>query len=92
MSLGAPRQAPPGDPWRHSCGRWRPPAWDTWYETLERAFDEPPTSPQTRELWQDLTEPGRSIGAWDGDECLGAAGAFSLGLSVPAAPWSTPPG
>ncbi|MFD9163386.1 GNAT family N-acetyltransferase [Streptomyces sp. NPDC059558] len=59
------------------------PAWDTWYGTLERAFGGPPTPPQTRELWQDLTEPDRSIGAWDGDECVGTAGAFSLRLSVP---------
>uniref|UniRef100_A0AAU2K198 GNAT family N-acetyltransferase n=1 Tax=Streptomyces sp. NBC_00049 TaxID=2903617 RepID=A0AAU2K198_9ACTN len=57
--------------------------WDTWYRTLERAFGGPPTPPETRELWQGLTEHDRSIGAWDGDECVGTAGAFSLRLSVP---------
>ncbi|MER6197925.1 GNAT family N-acetyltransferase [Streptomyces sp. NPDC001586] len=57
--------------------------WDTWYRTLERAFGGPPTPPETRELWQSLTEHDRSIGAWDGDECVGTAGAFSLRLSVP---------
>ncbi len=65
------------------------PAWDTWYGTLERAFGGPPTPPQTRELWQDLTEPDRSIGARDGDECGGTAGAFSLRLSVPGGASST---
>ncbi|MGW6979919.1 GNAT family N-acetyltransferase [Streptomyces sp. NPDC054932] len=59
--------------------------WDTWYRTLERAFGGPPTPPETRELWQSLTEHDRSIGAWDGDECVGTAGAFSLRLSVPGA-------
>ena len=30
-----------------------------------------------------LTEYERSIGAWDGDECVGTAGAFTFRLSVP---------
>ncbi|MEW2583539.1 GNAT family N-acetyltransferase [Streptomyces virginiae] len=57
--------------------------WDTWYRTLERAFGGPPTPPEARELWQGLTEPERSLGVWDGEECVGTAGAFSLRLSVP---------
>ncbi|GGS25020.1 UPF0256 protein [Streptomyces nojiriensis] len=59
--------------------------WDTWYRTLERAFGGPPTAPETRELWESLTEHDRSIAAWDGDACVGTAGAFSLRLSVPGA-------
>lgn len=59
--------------------------WDTWYRTLERAFGGPPTPPETRELWEGLTEHDRSIAAWDGDACVGTAGAFSLRLSVPGA-------
>ncbi|MFD5429052.1 GNAT family N-acetyltransferase [Streptomyces sp. NPDC127084] len=57
--------------------------WDTWYGTVERAFGGPPTPPEARGLWQSLTEHDRSIAAWDGDECVGTAGAFSLRLSVP---------
>ncbi|MEV7446257.1 GNAT family N-acetyltransferase [Streptomyces sp. NPDC091204] len=57
--------------------------WDTWYRTLERAFGGPPTPPEARDLWQDLTEHHRSLGVWDGEECVGTAGAFSLRLSVP---------
>ncbi|MFD3555346.1 GNAT family N-acetyltransferase [Streptomyces goshikiensis] len=59
--------------------------WDTWYRTLERAFGGPPTPPEARGLWQSLTEHDRSVGAWDGDECVGTSGAFSLRLSVPGA-------
>ncbi|MFD7398507.1 GNAT family N-acetyltransferase [Streptomyces virginiae] len=59
--------------------------WDTWYRTLERAFGGPPTPPEARELWRSLTEHDRSLGAWDGEECVGTAGAFSLRLSVPGA-------
>lgn len=57
--------------------------WDTWFDTLERAFGGAPKPPGTRALWQALTEPERSLAAWAGDDCVGTAGAFSFGLSVP---------
>ncbi|KMO94811.1 GNAT family N-acetyltransferase [Streptomyces roseus] len=57
--------------------------WDVWYDHLELAFGGVPESPQERELYESLTEPGRSLGVWDGGACVGSAGAFSFRLSVP---------
>ncbi|MET9392233.1 GNAT family N-acetyltransferase [Streptomyces sp. NPDC006624] len=57
--------------------------WDTWYDTLLRAFGGVPEAPEERELWNSLTEFDRSLGAWDGDACVGTAGAFSFRLTVP---------
>ncbi|MFD7976203.1 GNAT family N-acetyltransferase [Streptomyces sp. NPDC059071] len=60
-----------------------PAEWDNWYAVLELAFGGVPESDEERKLWQELTEHERSIGAWDGDRCVGTAGAFSFRLSVP---------
>ncbi|MDF3297540.1 GNAT family N-acetyltransferase [Streptomyces tropicalis] len=60
----------------------RPEQWDEWWEHLVRAFGEGP-SPQERELDRSRTEFGRSLGAWDGDELVGTAGAFSFRMTVP---------
>ncbi|MBB6420762.1 GNAT family N-acetyltransferase [Streptomyces sp. AK010] len=57
--------------------------WDKWYNTLLRSFGGVPESAEERELWNSLTEFDRSLGAWDGDECVGTAGAFSFRLTVP---------
>ncbi|MFD7326421.1 GNAT family N-acetyltransferase [Streptomyces sp. NPDC059875] len=57
--------------------------WDDWYGTLELAFGGVPESPEERRLWQDLTENERSIGVWDGESCVGTAGAFTFRMSVP---------
>ncbi|MGW7368084.1 GNAT family N-acetyltransferase [Streptomyces sp. NPDC054841] len=57
--------------------------WDQWYAKLELAFGGVAEAPEERELWNALTETDRSIGAWDGDECVGTAGAFSFRVSVP---------
>ncbi|MFI6008795.1 GNAT family N-acetyltransferase [Streptomyces sp. NPDC051243] len=57
--------------------------WDVWYDTLVRAFGGVPEAAEERELWNALTEIDRSIGAWDGDACVGTAGAFSFRLTVP---------
>ncbi|MGW1889127.1 GNAT family N-acetyltransferase [Streptomyces sp. NPDC002004] len=61
----------------------RPADWDTWYGRLELAFGGVAEAPEERELWRSLTEFDRSIGVWDGEECVGTAGAFSFRLSVP---------
>ncbi|MGW2382973.1 GNAT family N-acetyltransferase [Streptomyces sp. NPDC001658] len=61
----------------------RPDDWNQWYDNLLRAFGGVPESADERELWNSLTEPDRSIGAWDGDTCVGTAGAFSFRLTVP---------
>jgi len=57
--------------------------WDEWYDNLLRAFGGVPESTEERALWRDLTETERSIGAWDGDACVGTASAFSFRLTVP---------
>ncbi|WP_327729707.1 GNAT family N-acetyltransferase [Streptomyces sp. NBC_00487] len=57
--------------------------WNVWYDTLLRAFGGAPEPAEERELWQELTEVDRSIGAWDGDQCVGSAGAFDFRLTVP---------
>ncbi|MFF2306532.1 GNAT family N-acetyltransferase [Streptomyces sp. NPDC058128] len=60
-----------------------PTDWDRWYGVLELAFGGVPESPEERQLWRDLTEFDRSLGVWDGDLCVGTAGAFSFRLTVP---------
>ncbi|MFF3329542.1 GNAT family N-acetyltransferase [Streptomyces sp. NPDC002888] len=57
--------------------------WDQWYDSLLRAFGGVAESSEERELWHALTECDRSLGAWDGDVCVGSAGAFSFRLTVP---------
>ncbi|APY88326.1 GNAT family N-acetyltransferase [Streptomyces alfalfae] len=57
--------------------------WDTWYRMLDVAFGGVPESPDEQELWRALTECERSIGVWDGEACVGSAGAFSFRLCVP---------
>ncbi|NBM19999.1 GNAT family N-acetyltransferase [Streptomyces sp. GC420] len=57
--------------------------WDTWYGNLIRAFGGVDEATEERELWDALTECERSIGVWDGEECVGTAGAFTFRLSVP---------
>ncbi|NDZ78452.1 GNAT family N-acetyltransferase [Streptomyces sp. SID10853] len=56
---------------------------DTWYGGLLRAFGGVDEPPEERALWDGLTEFERSIGAWEGDDCVGTTGAFSFTLSVP---------
>ncbi|MET4921297.1 GNAT family N-acetyltransferase [Streptomyces sp. PSRA5] len=58
--------------------------WDRWFGTLERAFGGALTSSaEEREVWRSVTEYERSVGVWDGDECVGTAGAYTFGLTVP---------
>ncbi|GHF35735.1 UPF0256 protein [Streptomyces mashuensis] len=57
--------------------------WDRWYDNLELAFGGVPEAPEERGLWRELTEPGRSVGVWDGAEAVGTTGAFSFRLCVP---------
>ncbi|WP_405531282.1 GNAT family N-acetyltransferase [Streptomyces avidinii] len=57
--------------------------WDVWYDHLELAFGGVPESPEERELYKSLTDVDRSLGVWDGDACVGSAGAFGFRLSVP---------
>ncbi|MFD3483938.1 GNAT family N-acetyltransferase [Streptomyces sp. NPDC058665] len=60
------------------------PDWDRWFAKLERAFGGALVdSAEEREAWRSVTEYERSLGVWDGDECVGTAGAFTFGLTVP---------
>ncbi|RDG39722.1 GNAT family N-acetyltransferase [Streptomyces corynorhini] len=61
----------------------RPAEWASWFGALELAFGGVPETGAERALWRDLTEFERSLGVWDGEECVGTAGAFSFRLSVP---------
>ncbi|MFJ8081142.1 GNAT family N-acetyltransferase [Streptomyces sp. NPDC096205] len=61
----------------------RPKDWGPWYDNLIRAFGAVPEPAEERELWDALTEPTRSLGVWDGTDCVGTAGAFSFRLTVP---------
>ncbi|MFF5971971.1 GNAT family N-acetyltransferase [Streptomyces sp. NPDC012769] len=60
-----------------------PAAWDDWYGVLELAFGGVAEADEERALWRELTECERSVGVWDGDRCVGTAGAFTFRLSVP---------
>ncbi|MET8075544.1 GNAT family N-acetyltransferase [Streptomyces sp. NPDC005303] len=57
--------------------------WEEWYDNLIRAFGGVPESAEERELFRQLTEHERSIGVWDGERCVGTAGAFSFRVTVP---------
>ncbi|GGW80185.1 GNAT family N-acetyltransferase [Streptomyces lomondensis] len=57
--------------------------WDKWYDTLLRGFGGVPEAAEERELWNSLTEFDRSLGVWEGDACVGTAGAFSFRVTVP---------
>ncbi|MEU4794220.1 GNAT family N-acetyltransferase [Streptomyces sp. NPDC023327] len=57
--------------------------WDDWFATFALAFGGTPTPAGKEELWRDLVEADRMLGAWDGDTCVGTAGSFSFRLSVP---------
>ncbi|MFV0135995.1 GNAT family N-acetyltransferase [Streptomyces sp. HMX87] len=57
--------------------------WEAWYGTLIRAFGAVPESAEEKELWNSLTEFDRSIGVWEGDACVGTAGAFGFRMTVP---------
>ncbi|WP_340379185.1 GNAT family N-acetyltransferase [Streptomyces sp. SS7] len=57
--------------------------WDRWYDVLLRAFGGVTESAEERELWRRLTSCERSVGAWDGGEPVGTAGAYDFRLTVP---------
>ncbi len=60
-----------------------PAEWNEWYATLETAFGGVTESDEERALWQELSEPERSLGAWDGKQFTATLSAFSFGVSVP---------
>ncbi|MCQ9179888.1 GNAT family N-acetyltransferase [Streptomyces sp. IBSBF 2953] len=57
--------------------------WDEWYDTLLRAFGGVGEPAEERELFRELTPYERSLGVWDGDACVGTAGAYDFRLTVP---------
>ena len=65
--------------------------WDLFFGNLERAFGGPGDPPEERAQWRRVTEFERTITAWDGDELIGTAGAFSFRMTVPGgAPLAVP--
>jgi predicted acetyltransferase len=60
-----------------------PAEWDRWYEAFELAFGGVAGPAEDRELMRELTGYERSIGVWDGEECVGTAGAYSFRVTVP---------
>ncbi|MFF3731501.1 GNAT family N-acetyltransferase [Streptomyces sp. NPDC002476] len=61
----------------------RPSEWNQWFESLELAFGGVAEPPEQRELDEQLTEPERSLGIWDGSDVVATAGAFSFRVAVP---------
>lgn len=57
--------------------------WDTWLDCLELAFGGVPLTPESREMYATLSRPDRSLGHWDGAECVGTAGAYAFQVTVP---------
>ncbi|MEU4656688.1 GNAT family N-acetyltransferase [Streptomyces sp. NPDC023723] len=57
--------------------------WDRWYDTLLRAFGGVPEPAEERALFNSLTDFDRSLGVWEGDACVGTAGAYRFRMSVP---------
>ncbi|MEW1750470.1 GNAT family N-acetyltransferase [Streptomyces angustmyceticus] len=57
--------------------------WDDWSDALDRAFGGVPPSEENRALRRALTEVERALAVWDDGDCVGTAGAFSFGLTVP---------
>ncbi|WP_371671540.1 GNAT family N-acetyltransferase [Streptomyces sp. NBC_00289] len=57
--------------------------WDEWYDSLIRAFGGVPEPEEERAAFRGLTQFDRSLGVWDGDACVGTAGAFRFRLTVP---------
>ncbi|MEO3973452.1 GNAT family N-acetyltransferase [Streptomyces sp. CAU 1734] len=56
---------------------------DQWYGAVERAFGGVPMAAERRALRGALTEDRRSLGAWDGGECVGTASSYAFRISVP---------
>ncbi|MEU0134679.1 GNAT family N-acetyltransferase [Streptomyces sp. NPDC006296] len=56
---------------------------DSWMGCVEWTFGGVPFSPEDRAMYTGLAEPRRALGHWDGAECVGTAGAYSLRLTVP---------
>jgi predicted acetyltransferase len=57
--------------------------WDEWFSKLERAFGGAGSPAEERDFDRAVTELARSIAAWDGEEIVGTAGAFSFRMTVP---------
>ncbi|MGW0709644.1 GNAT family N-acetyltransferase [Streptomyces sp. NPDC002643] len=57
--------------------------WNVWYDSLSRAFGGVPEPAEERDLDEALSDYARCIGAWDGAQCVGTAGAFDFRVAVP---------
>ncbi|MFE2583629.1 GNAT family N-acetyltransferase [Streptomyces sp. NPDC059378] len=58
--------------------------WDQWYGNLTRAFGGGEQPAEVVALWRDeLIDVDRALAVWDGDRCVGSAGAYAFRLTVP---------
>jgi predicted acetyltransferase len=57
--------------------------WNVWYANLLRAFGGMRAPAEERDLDESLLDHGRALGAWDGGQCVGTAGAFDFRITVP---------
>ncbi|MFG2716798.1 GNAT family N-acetyltransferase [Streptomyces sp. NPDC048416] len=57
--------------------------WDEWYGALVVAFGGMADAPEEAAAWPELIDPGRSIAAWDGAQCVAATSTFAFRVSVP---------
>ena len=53
-----------------------------WFDAISQSFGEDPSDEQFG-LEQQILEPRRVLGAYDGDKLIGGGGAFSFQLTVP---------
>jgi predicted acetyltransferase len=60
-----------------------PEQWDHFFDRVERGFGGPADPRPHREQWHRVFEFGRTTTAWDGEELIGTAGAFTFRLTVP---------
>ncbi|MFC5150976.1 GNAT family N-acetyltransferase [Streptomyces amakusaensis] len=60
-----------------------PSEWDEWYGKVVLAFGGVAAAPEHTELIREITEFDRTLGVWDGAECVATAASFSFRMSVP---------
>ena len=57
--------------------------WDKWYEQPDPRLRRGPGVVRGARTVERAHEYDRSLGVWDGDECVGTAGAFSFRVDGP---------
>ncbi|MCL2734488.1 MAG: GNAT family N-acetyltransferase [Actinomycetia bacterium] len=66
--------------------------WELFFDRLERGFGGPPDPVEERALWRRIVDFDRMVAAWDGEELVGTAGAFSFRMTLPGGAAADVPG